>query len=113
MKKIFTFAVAAAAALAANAADYTVYSNGTMGEGLGVQGWWAAGMDFNADAPDGSDFKTYKFFVDNGGADGSMGLLCGDAAKLGPLHSATLNLSWYAEGTATYTVRLTGGVEAT
>ncbi|MDE6310747.1 MAG: fibronectin type III domain-containing protein [Muribaculaceae bacterium] len=111
MKKIFTFAVAAAAALAANAADYTVYSNGTMGEGLGVQGWWAAGMDFNADAPDGSDFKTYKFFVDNGGADGSMGLLCGDAAKLGPLHSATLNLSWYAEGTATYTVRLTGGVE--
>ncbi len=111
MKKILTFAVAAAAALAANAADYTVYSNGAVGPDLAVYPWYAAGMDFTADAPDGSDFKTFKFFADNAGPAASMGILCSDGITIGPLHSATLNVSWYAEGSATYTIRLTGGME--
>lgn len=110
MKKIVTFAVAAFASLAASAADYTVFSNGQLAPGLSVEGWWMPQMDFAAQAPDGTA-NTFKFNVNGGGADGSMGLLCKDANVIGPLHSAKLTFNWYAEGTGTYTIRLTAGIE--
>ncbi len=108
MKKIFTLALAAAAALGAQAADFVVYDNGELTPGLNVYGWYASGMDFTADAPGLTDAKAYKFFADNGGADASMGIhVSGEDLKTGPFHSATLNFNWYAEGTGEYTVRLT------
>lgn len=109
MKKVLTTSLAVAAFLAANAADYTVYNNGSVSAGLQVQGWYAAGMDLNAANPTGGDTKVYSFKADNGGADASMGILASgtDGAVTGPLHSATLNFDWYAVGTATCTVRLT------
>ena len=73
MKKIFTLALAAAAAFGAQAADFVVYEDGALAEGLNVFGWWAAGMDFDANSPDRDD-HTFKFNLENGGADGSMGV---------------------------------------
>lgn len=114
MKRQFTFALATAAILAANAADYTVYNNGEIAAGLAAYGWYASGMDFTAADPAGTDTKVYSFKADNDGPAASMGLYDdGNVMKTGPLHSATLNFKWYASATATYTVRLTvnGGVE--
>ena len=88
MKKVLTTSLAVAAFLAANAADYTVYNNGSVSAGLQVQGWYAAGMDLNAANPTGGDTKVYSFKADNGGADASMGILASgtDGAVTGPLH---------------------------
>ncbi|MDE6277762.1 MAG: fibronectin type III domain-containing protein [Muribaculaceae bacterium] len=110
MKKILTLAVAAAATLAANAADFAVYSNGVMSPDVQKFDWWNSATNDAAAAPDGSA-TTFKFSVKGGGAAGSMGLNCSNGSITGPLHSANLKLNWYAEGTAKYTIRLTGGVE--
>lgn len=108
MKRLVTMAMASAALLSASAADYTVYNNGQLGDGINIYGWWAAGMDFAAADPAGSDTKVYSFKADNGGDAASMGFFCdGTSQYTGPLHSATLNFKWYATTEATYTVRLT------
>ncbi|MDE6277761.1 MAG: hypothetical protein K2M06_06590 [Muribaculaceae bacterium] len=107
MKKLFTLALAASAAIAAQGADFVVYEDGQLSADLNVYGWWAAGMNFDTNSPDRDD-HTFKFNVENGGADGSMGIFTsGENVKTGPLHSATLNFNWYATGSAKYTIRLT------
>lgn len=114
MKKFITCAIAATAMFAMSAADKTVYNNGQLVAGINVYGWWNNAADFNAANPAGGDTKVFSFKAADGGAAASMGLFAdGKTFVTGPLNSATLNFSWYATGTATYTIRLTadGGVE--
>lgn len=114
MKKFFTFAIAVTAMLSSSAADLTVYNNGQLANGINVYGWYKAAMDFNATAPEVVDAKVFSFKAEDYGANASMGLFAdGKTFVTGPLNSATLNFSWFAFGTGTYTIRLTadGGPE--
>ena len=86
---------------------YVVYNNGTIAEGLGVEYWWNAAANFNAANPTDENGLAFEFNPNDHTTDGSMGLLTRSSAVTGPLHNATLNFSYYAEGTGDYTVRLT------
>jgi hypothetical protein len=111
MKKLFTLGVIAAMALAASAKDYQVYNNGTLAAGVSPTWWWNATYTETAENPTDASAQAYMFKTTDGGTDGSFGLLVGDNNITGPLHSATLNFSWYAVGTGDYTIRVTGDVE--
>lgn len=114
MKKFLLSASLFACATMAFGADYTVYQNGTMAAGLTVESWYNLTQDQNADNPDGSG-KVYKMTYGNNGSGGGNfcgGLLAHEGSSItGPLHSATLNFSYYPTTTCKITVRLTGGIE--
>lgn len=110
MKQIFTTAAVMLAMMTANAADFTVYNDGTLTQGVSYYGWWNAGYDPAATNPDGEG-KVMSFKAADGGAAASMGLNLESGLSTGNLHDATLNFSWYAEGTGKYTIRLTAVTE--
>ncbi len=60
MKKILVMALAAVSALAVNAKDYTVYSNGALSEGVNANYWWNLTQNTQAQDPAGSDAKTWS-----------------------------------------------------
>ncbi len=105
MNKLFTLALAAAAAFSASAADYQVYKDGQLTEGIQYIYWWNATYSGDTANPDG-DGKVFSAKATDGGTDFSMGFLA-QTDITGPLHSATLNFDWYATGTGKFTVRLT------
>lgn len=112
MKKIFTLALAAAGLLTANAADYVVYNNGVLGEGLSTNHWWNCSFDTQTADPTDASKKVFSVKTTDGGAAGSMGLITSKGAKVpGELHNATLHFSWYADKECTIIIRLTGGGE--
>lgn len=107
MKKLLlTLSLGALAIAGANADDYTVYNNGVLNSQLHVYGWWNDSANFQATNPSG-DGQVWEFKAADGGAAASMGLNMEAPQNTGILHAATLNFSWYATTTATYTVRLT------
>lgn len=106
MKQLLTTAAVMLAMTTANAANFTVYNDGTVGEGLVYYGWWNAGYNPAATNPDGEG-KAMSFKAADGGAAASMGLNLESGLNTGKLHDATLNFNWYAEGTGKYTIRLT------
>ncbi len=108
MKKFITFALAAAACVAAQAADVTVYNDGALAPGINVFSWWNCAYDFQAVSPTDASAKVFSFNAADGGTDASMGLQAdGSTFVTGQLNSATLNFDWYATGTGVYTIRLT------
>ena len=112
MKTIFTLAIAASLAVGASAADFKVYDNGTVTSGIQTYHWYNANPDFQAADPTGESTKVFSFKA--GGeqaANASMGLRCEAPLSTGPLHSSTLNFSWYALGTGKYSIRLTAAAE--
>lgn len=109
MKKLISMALATAAIFTANAADITVYNNGTLAEGVAYNGWWNVAYDGQTANPDGEGY-VFSFKSADGGADASMGFIANsESFYTGPLNTATLNFNWYAQGTGKYTVRLTAG----
>lgn len=106
MKKLILSALAAVAFTTASAGTFTVYNNGALGENITVYGWWNAGMNFQAANPAGTN-QVFKFTSADGTPAASMGLNLEKPGNTGPLHSATLNFKWYAEGGGTYAIRLT------
>lgn len=98
------------------AENFSVYENGTVGESLTPYSWWNDIFNLQATNPDGSgkvlEFKAENRKEDNGNylgfANASMGIELKDGMNIGKLHNATLNFSWYAIGTGTYSVKLTG-----
>lgn len=107
MKKILTSAMMVALALSASAGEYVVYNNGTLAEGLGAQHWWNATYAFDTADPTDASVKTFSVAPSDNGADASMGILSNSQTVNGPLHSATLSYSVYAEGTCELIIRLT------
>ena len=111
MKKLL-FTVLSFLSLAATtkAADteYWVYKDGQFGPSLTYQDWWKALVNQTADNPNGTT-KVLEFRPSDGGADASCGWETAGDLNTGKCHNATLNYSWYAEGTGDYTIRLTGG----
>lgn len=119
MKKTLTLALAAAAMLSANAADFTVYNNGTIAPEVVANPWWNVVMNLNAASPDGegSVFElTYNPSEPGGGATGPN-FCCGLQATsgstvTGPIATSTLTFKYYATTSCDITVRLSGnGVE--
>lgn len=110
MKKFVLITVGAAMAFGAYAEDYTVYNNGALGAGTAVYNWYNGEFDFNAANPTGGDAKVFSFKAGAANlADASMGI--NYDANPGQFNTATLNFSWYAVGTGTYTIRLTSVAE--
>lgn len=103
---LLTTTLAASALFSTSAADYTVYNNGTLGQGIVDYPWWNATTNFEAANPDGEG-KVFEFKAEDGGKAASMGLFYNGEMTTGPFHSATLNFSWYATGTGNYDIRLT------
>lgn len=90
------------------AADFSVYNNGALNPDLEYNNWWNAAWTPDAANPAG-DGQVFLFNTADGGAAGSMGFMTksGKAADvMGPLSTATLHFDWYAEGTATYNIRI-------
>lgn len=112
MKKQLLAALALGAALCASAADYTVYQNGVVAEGLGSYDWWNSAFNYGATNPDG-DGKVLEFKAANGGAAASFGIhAAADNGFVGKLANSTLHFDYYATTAGqTYTIRLTSGVE--
>ena len=110
MKKfLLTLALGAGLGVAAQSqSTYTVYNNGEFGPSLSYQDWWKASVNQNATNPTGTT-KVLEFRPSDGGTDASCGWLTAGDLNTGKFHNATLNYSWYAEGTGDYTIRLTGG----
>jgi len=107
---LLTTTLAATAALSSSAVDFDVYNNGALSQGIIYYGWWNASTAFDAANPDGEG-KVLEFKAADGSAAASMGLNLESEMTTGPLHSATLHFSWYAKGTAKYTIRLTSVAE--
>ncbi len=93
-------------AFAANAKDWQVYNNGDVAPGLEVQNWWEG--DFNLSAQNPMDASAKAFLMNGVKQNSCMGIMTTDVNLLGSLHSATLHFSFYGEGAAAYTIRLTG-----
>lgn len=108
MKKVLLTAVAAAAALTASAADYTVYQNGVVAPSVNANQWWNCAMNATAANPDG---EGAVFELTNGGTlEGNfcMGFQTADDGNAisGPLHSADLSFRYYATTPCKVTVQL-------
>lgn len=119
MKKLLLLTALGVAAFTAQAAEstYTVYDNGTWDSAnLTFANWYNLESDFNAAPPaELSDVqKVLKFSAGAANlAAASGGFWVTENVEIsGPLSTATLHFNWYQEGTATYTIRLTGGVGA-
>ena len=112
MKKILlTMALGAVFGLAAQAQDtYTVYNDGVVNNELHYYSWWNAAIDYQAANPDGNG-KVLQFKAADGSAAASGGWNMEAPQNTGIFHDATLNFSWYAEGTGKYTIRLTSVAE--
>lgn len=112
MKKIFTAVLAAASVMGMYADDVVIYNNGQLNGDITVYGWWNDAANFGAQNPTDANSMVFSFKAADGGAAASMGLFTQSPNLLtGPLHSATLNFSWYATTPAVYHIRLTGGQE--
>lgn len=99
MKKLLVMALAAVSALAVNAKDYTVYSNGALSEGVNANYWWNLTQNTQAADPAGSDAKTWSLtFADfPTGANFCGGLAVPAGTEVaGPLATATLTFKYYA-----------------
>lgn len=108
MKKLLLLAALGLGTLASQAADYTVYNNGQLGEGLQAYQWWEGAWDFNATAPDNTQ-KVFSFKSSTQGAGASMGLNLESGLNTGQLANSTLTFDWYAVGTGSYAIKLTWG----
>ena len=111
IKKLLLAGIVLAAGFSASAGTYTVYQNGQLGANLNPSDWWNGSFNFTAASPDGEDVKIFEFKPAggaNGYANASMGIQMVKPGNTGSLHSATLNFKYYAQGTGTYTIRLTG-----
>lgn len=117
MKKILVMALAAVSALAVNAKDYTVYSNGALSEGVNANYWWNLTQNTQAQDPAGSDAKTWSLtFADfPTGANFCGGLAVPAGTEVaGPLATATLTFKYYATTPCKITVQLgADGVNST
>lgn len=117
MKKILVMALAAVSALAVNAKDYTVYSNGALSEGVNANYWWNLTQNTQAADPAGSDAKTWSLtFADfPTGANFCGGLAVPAGTEVaGPLATATLTFKYYATTPCKITVQLgADGVNST
>ncbi len=103
MKKILSLAFAAATICAAHAADFTVYSNSSVAEGVAVNSWWNVIQNTKATNPDGEGYVwalTYNPDEPGGGATGPnfcAGLQAKSGTTVaGPLATATLTFKYYA-----------------
>lgn len=117
MKKILVMALAAVSALAVNAKDYTVYSNGALSEGVNANYWWNLTQNTQAADPAGSDAKTWSLtFADSPTGPNFCGGLAVPAGTevAGPLATATLTFKYYATTPCKITVQLgADGVNST
>lgn len=117
MKKILVMALAAVSALAVNAKDYTVYSNGALSEGVKANYWWNLTQNTQAADPAGSDAKTWSLtFADFPTGPNFCGGLAVPAGTevAGPLATATLTFKYYATTPCKITVQLgADGVNST
>lgn len=117
MKKILVMALAAVSALAVNAKDYTVYSNGALSEGVNANYWWNLTQNTQAADPAGSEAKTWSLtFADfPTGANFCGGLAVPAGTEVaGPLATATLTFKYYATTPCKITVQLgADGVNST
>lgn len=113
MKQLFTTAAVMLAMTTANAADFAVYQNGEVNPNLNYWGWY--NIAYNAadvNPTDTEGAKVLSFKPEAATSNAASGGLQIDGKKdvyTGPLNTATLHFSWYAEGTGEYWVRLTGG----
>lgn len=96
-------------------ATYTVYQNGTVGQGLNVNPWWNVMLNAQEANPagEGTVFSmTYNPNEPGGGATGAnfcAGIQAPDQTTItGPLHSATLSFKYYATTPCDITIRLDG-----
>ncbi|MCH5226018.1 MAG: hypothetical protein J1D77_08440 [Muribaculaceae bacterium] len=120
MKKLLLLTALGLAGFAAQAADYTVYNNGVVAEGLALNDWWNVYTNYVATDPAGGTNKVLEVKAGNltydwgqgGYKDASMGIQTSDLSIIGPLSTSTLNFSWYKIGTGDYEVKLTWGPDA-
>lgn len=108
MKKILALGFAALSMFAAQAEDFTVYSDGNLGQNLTFYNWYNAGCDFLATSPtdDGTVWTLAK--QDTGGADYSGGLeVSANNNYIGKLATSTLTFEYYPTQACTLDVRVT------
>jgi hypothetical protein len=108
MRKLFTLGVVAAMALTASAADYQVYSNGVLSDGLAQNHWWNCEGHYGLDGvnPTNADGKVMYITQNLTSGNASFGISCGDNKVVGKLHSAKLHFDWYAVGTGKFNLKL-------
>lgn len=113
MKKILSLAFAAATLCTAHAADFTVYSNGSVADGVAVNNWWNIIQNTNAANPDGEGSVwslTYNPNEPGGGATGAnfcAGLQAKSGTTVaGPLATANLSFKYYATTPCKITVQV-------
>lgn len=114
MKKFLLSAALLTSAVMAFGADYSVYQNGTLAEGLTVEKWWNLTINAEAANPDGDGKVVSMTYGDAGTSGGNFcgGFLAHSGSSItGPLHSATLTFSYYATKACKMTIRLTAGDE--
>lgn len=110
MKKLFTLALCAFAFASAQAADVAVVTDGALQDGLVSYNWWNVSTTFSDANPSGEG-TVVLYKSENGNGVFSSGIFT-NGLVAGPLHSATLNFTWYCPNAGSkFQVRLTSTVE--